>query len=475
MLDRLQGPWLHLLGALAMLALLRPSPSPTPLVSAVRSASVAYEGARPGAALTHLERALAIEPDFAALHPLAVQAALEARDPLAALEHIALAEELLPPDPWRACQEGIALYQSEDAAGAFRAWEGSPEICLQSPEMLQIALEAALLLDDRPRALASLEALTRAAPERVAHRLLLGQVLATLRPEEAIAHLRLAEEMGRGGSPEAEALIRAIVDSRAEDQPAYTLAQVGQTLARQGHWQLAAWAFREALAIDEVYTLARAYLGLCLDQSGGDGLEDLEAAVRSDPQSSLALVFLGMHWRQHGEPERALQALEAAEALEPSNAAIVAELGSTYDALGDVASAREAFLAATDLDPQGGSLWLLLAQFGLAHEIEIETLVLPAARNAFILLPENTAAIDILGYGHFLLGDTRLAERLLLQAVNLGPDRSSSHYHLGLLRHEQGDLAAARTALETAIQLDPGGPYAELAQRTLSNLGLTQP
>ncbi len=474
-LERLQPRWPHLIVAVVLTLAISPTPVPRPLVAPLRAAAVALAGNRPAAAADWLEAALAFQPDFVALHPLAGQAALAGGDPSRALAHLREADRLLPPDPSRTCLLGLALLASGDPTGAIEAWEAEPELFLNRADILEQLAQVSLELEDRPGAIDALARLVLLVPADPEPRLQLGLLRATLQPETALPDLRLADELAPGGSPIAQSMVRAIEDSRPEQQPAYTLAQVGQALARNEEWQLAAWAFEEALVLQPDYAEVRAYLGLALDRSGRDGLEELQAAAAAAPGTGLPHTFLGLHWSAAGDPERALTEFTLAARLDPTNPALAAELGRAHAQLGDVASAISAYRLATDLAPQDPGFWLLLAEFSLSHEIEIEALALPAARNAAVLRPEEPAALEALGYAYFLLGDLHLSERFLVLSANLSPLRPQLQYRLGLLREAQGDLAAARTAFETAARLDPGGPTGDLAARTLEHLSPTGP
>jgi Flp pilus assembly protein TadD len=468
--DLLTARFALVVGAMIAMVLASPTAVPEALTGPVRQAEAALAAGQGEAALGELEAALAFEPDYAALHALAAQAALAAGQPGSALDHLLAAEVSLPPDSLRLCQQGLALAMLGDTQGALGSWMAGGETCESLPDVQRTRAELALGSDDREGALVALRRLTALEPANPEPRLRLGLTAATLDPESAIDTLRLADELTAGGSPAAQAVIRAIEQASSEDDPAYTLAAVGQALGAIGEWRLAAWAFRDALTIDPQYALARAYLGLALDQMGGDGLAELRTAAALSPSDPLPRFFLGLHWRIRGDPTAAVEALTAAADLDPANPSISAELGGAYEDLGNMTSALEAFFHAAELAPRESGFWRLLAEFSLRNEIRVREVGIPAARNAYSLIPDDPTACDNLGYAYYLAGDLTLAERFLRRAVGLDSGRPATQFHLGLLLLRLEKPAAARAAFATAARLDPEGPIGALARRTLEGL-----
>ena len=470
MLNRLKIPWLPLLVTLVLLVIIGPTPIPLPMVTPIGSAIVALESGRPDSALDFLEVAMAFEPALEGLHTQAAEIALAAGEPMAALEHLEAETSLASLDTTQACLRSRALLAIGNTAEAANIWKEAGDICLKPNQFLQDLSQAYLIEGDPIAAQAILEELAFIEPTDPDIRMSLAVVTATISPELALQHLRLANELDSKDKSLALDLIRAIEDARPADDRSYSLAQVGQTLVRHGEWTSAVWAFEHALELNPEYVEVRAYLGLALDRAGQNGLEQLKVAVNTTPAAALPRIFLALHWQALNRPERARQQLEIAARLDPTNPVVPAELGTAYAALGDIRPAVAAFRLATELAPEDPRFWLLLAQYSTSNEIEVQTLGLPAARNALALNPDDPAATDTLGYAHFLLGNLHLADRLLWRAINLEPHRAASQLHLGLLRQAQGDLIRARSSLEMAIQLDQDGSISQLAKRVLVHI-----
>lgn len=465
--DQTTPRWPHLLLALAILIALSPTPIPGPVVGSLRAANLALDAGRLDEALNLIDHAMAFESALEGLHLPTVEIALSADEPLRALNYLNRTSPLASVEGCLRSRTLLAIGNLEQAA---TAWREAGETCPNAVPFLYTLSQAFLEEDDPIRAQFSLEELLSMEPLHKDGLYTFALITSTSDPEDALPYLLRIDALSPGVKPLSNALIQTIEGAIALDDLSYTLAQVGQTFARHGEWQMATWAFQNALTLNPEYIEARAYLGLALDRSGQDGLQHLMNAIEAASDAALPRIFLAMHWQELGQPEIALQQLDIASRLDPTNPAVNAELGSVYAALGDARSAIAAYRQATDLAPQDPRFWKLLAQYSLTNEIEVPTLGLPAARNAVVLNPSDPTTLDALGYAHFLLGNLRLSERLLWRAINLAPQRADIQYHIGLLRYAQGEDQKARAAFSMAILLDPGGPISQLANRILTNI-----
>ncbi|MFV1858128.1 MAG: tetratricopeptide repeat protein [Anaerolineales bacterium] len=456
---------LHIGAVLILLVALGVTAYPAALVDNLESAATAMLAGRPDLALPALNDAIALEPDIPELHLRAAQGALTAEDPDLAIEFL---NHLPESEPGLECLQLDAALRAGKMDAALAQLPGS-----RCPEQAAMFYEEADLLvaaGDYQAAADMLKSLLASLPATPEASETLGTLLALQDPEGALSHLRLAVDLDPRTRSFADELIQVIESARSDGNQAYTLAQVGQTLARRGRWSMAVAAFENALALDPGYTEARAYYGLALDRSGQDGLSQLERAVAEAPQAPLPLVLLGKHWLLGGEPERALEAYEQAATLAPGDPLIAIDLGAAYAAAGDLPAAKLAYQYATDLAPDDATMWSMFAQFSLDYEIELTEVGLPAARQAVLLKPRDAATLDRLGYTHFLLGNLTLAERFILRAIETDGSLASARYHLGLLGLATGDLIGGRGALASALALDPDGRYGNLARRSLENL-----
>jgi tetratricopeptide (TPR) repeat protein len=468
--DQLQHRWLHLLLALALLIALSPTPIPEPVVGSLRSANIALDAGRLDEALNLIDLAMAFENAREGLSLPAAEIALAADEPLRALNYLNRTSSLISQNGIEGCLRSRAFLAIGNLEQATLTWKKVGKTCPNAVPFLFTLAQAYLKEDDPISARSILEELLSLEPLHEDGLYSFALITSSSDPVEALPFLLQIDSLSPGAKPLSNALIKTIEGATPLDEPSYTLAQVGQTFARHGEWQMATWAFQTALTLNPDYIEARAYLGLALDRSGQDGLQHLMNATEAASDAALPRIFLAMHWQERGQPEIALEQLELASRLDPTNPAVNAELGSVYAVLGETRSAIAAYRQATELAPEDPRFWNLLAQYSLTNEIEVQTLGLPAARNAVVLNPNDPASLDSLGYAHFLVGNLRLSERLLWRATNLAPQRADIQYHLGLLRYAQGEDQRARAAFSMAILLDPGGPIGQLADRILTNI-----
>ncbi len=464
-MDLLRRRGLHVAIVLILIVALGATAYPKGFVENLEAAATAMRAGRADLALPALTNAIALEPDVPDLHLRAAQGALSADQ----LDQASMFLNQLPDnDPLLECMQLDAALRAEMMEAALAMLPGRR--CPEQAAMFYQEADQLVAGGDYEGATQLLESLLGALPPTPKASETLGTLNALHNPEAALSHLRLAVDLDPRAAGLANDLIRVIETARSEENPAYTLAQVGQLLARAGQWPMAATAFENALVQDPEYTEARAYFGLALDRSGQNGLPQLELAVAQAPQAALPQMLLGKHWLIMGEPERAIEAYEQAAVLSPEDPMLAIDLGAAYAAAGDLTSAKSAFQYATNLDPDDPTLWSLFAQFSLDYEIELNEIGLPAARQALVLQPRSAAALDRLGYTHLLLGNWTLAERFLVDAIQTDSDLASAHYHLGLLRLTDGDLVGGRASLFLAVALDPDGRFGSLAQRSLENL-----
>jgi Flp pilus assembly protein TadD len=465
----LQSRWPHIFLAVLALTALSPSAVFIPLSEHIRAASQALSRSKWTTALDSLEAAISLEPALWSAHLQAASIALRSEDAERALLHLELYHPLAP-DSGIYCLEAQADIIQNEIPSAEQAWQKANGFCPDETAYYQALLRHYWNQNDLTSARSVLEEWIELGGEDPQSYLQLGILLAATQPEDAIDPLRKAQQLSEEPIPLASALIRAIEDAREANLPAYTLASVGQTLTRYTEWTPAVWAFEAALALDPEYAQAHAYLGLALDRSGQDGFEHMQTAVSEQPQNPLAYALLAYHWQMKAQPTIAKIYLEIAARLDATNPAISAQLAQVFADLGDLEAAKNALRISVTLAPEDAQFWYLLARFSIERGIEIQTLGIPAARNALLLDRQNPAGLVLLGFAHLTLGNFDLAERLLWRAVQMNPMLAETQYYLGLLRRMQGDPDRARAAWEYARLLDPDGVIGELAGRMIQTL-----
>lgn len=245
---------------------------------------------------------------------------------------------------------------------------------------------------------------------------------------------------------------------------------------------------------------------------------ELEKTTAAEPANAEAHFWLGVVSEQQGRTDDAVRGLERATALDPKNSGYWLELGGAYGQaaeraglfakLGWAKKCQTALEQAVALDPTsiaarnglisfyraapsfaGGSLPKALAQ---AEEIRKLNPIAGAAalgqlyvddhktEQAFALYEEALKqAPDHYGllYGlgraaaqtgqHLDRGEACLRRCLLLKPQPGDPGFAPVHWRLGNIAERRGQPAEARSAYETALQLEPGfGP----AKKSLAKL-----
>ncbi len=247
-------------------------------------------------------------------------------------------------------------------------------------------------------------------------------------------------------------------------------AVVGVLLANSEEWGSARESLQLALGEEPRLAVARAYLGVSIERLGEPGWPQIFAALLTDPTSSAVWTIVGDYRLGRGDTAGSLRAYQQAERLDPQNAAAVAGKGAALASAGRMGEAIAAYAHATELAPDDPRFWALLSRLSLRLDFDVLAVGLPAARNAVTQDPADPSALATLGYAHIISGEPLLGRRLILRSIALGTPGPEAYYHLGLAYIALGDKVGAELALEAAVALDPQGPIAEVAARTLEAL-----
>ena len=467
-----------LLGGLA--ALLGMGARPHNASQSFRQAQSALSSGDYRMASVYLAQAAKLFPQRPELWKQAGQYALQGGDPQAAILYYkhAAPKGMLAADLDRL---GQAYEQSGDLEHAVRSWEAA---VAQSPnsETYRRLLNAHLALDDCEAAIHDLQALVKLEPGDAELYYQLGLLTATQDPEAALANLDRAAELDASLAARSRSLQRAITAGRSSDEPAYSLLAAGRGLADLGEWRYASEAFHQATLLRPDYAEAWAYLGEALQHHAAPwgegntptpaaeiGLNELQKALKLDPRSIAAHLFMALYWQRQARFDLALEVLKGAIQLEPDNPVLQSELGNTLAMEGDLENARGAYQKAIDLAAQDARYYNLLTGFSLKYNYQIQELALPAARRAIILAPKDPATLDWMAQVLIRLNDLASAERYLLQALEADPGFVPAHLHLGTVNLFRNESKQALEEFNKVLQLAPDSPEAEQARRLIEN------
>ncbi|MFQ5615241.1 MAG: tetratricopeptide repeat protein, partial [Anaerolineales bacterium] len=442
-------------------------PSPAGLDRALKGARQALESDSPLSASEHLVRIAEYLPWRDTLWELAGRSALKGGDPQAAIRYLQIAATHGQITAEGYVALGDAYQQAGDLDVAIETWEVALDHGNEPLEIYYRLLDAHRTMGDYAAAIEDLRTIAQLAPTNAQSRYQLGLMLAARQPEAALDYLIQAMEIDEELTSAVQVLQRSLRPSPKTNDPAYVLLNAGRALAFLDEWALAAEAFYQSTQANPNYAEAWAFLGEAREQLGQDGAAELEKAIELNPESLTANTLYALYQKRHGNPEIALVYLHAAANIKPENPAIQAEIGSTLDVMGDFNTALSHYLRATELAPRDAAYWHLLAFFSLKNSTQIEEIGLAAARQALLLDEDDPIALDLMGYGYYLLGDMVTAQRFLQRSLEINPEYAPAMFHLGLRYLAQGDSSNARKQLLRAIALAPNTPTAEQAARIL--------
>jgi tetratricopeptide (TPR) repeat protein len=240
---------------------------------------------------------------------------------------------------------------------------------------------------------------------------------------------------------------------------------------------------RQALAINPEFVPARYYLAhIYLDLGRNErAREELQAALTTTPRNAQFLTLLGEVERQLRNPRRALEVLRQALEIDPASSQAHYYLGLALLDLNQPAEAIKELERVVQAGEKRADVYLSLGAAYLdSNRLDegLETL-----SQATHLDPARPDIRIQLARGYRLKGQLDKAEAQLKMATPQGPASVASPFvqerqleyerylELGLLKRQQGQLAAAADAFRQVLEMDPShGP----TNRNLAEVYLRQ-
>ncbi len=210
------------------------------------------------------------------------------------------------------------------------------------------------------------------------------------------------------------------------------LFEIGSYLGNLGHAVQARRLYEEALALDPDDTRIELNLALVLLdlEESREAIERLMRIIARDSGNALAHYNLGVALSASQDPNGAVQHLKRAVDIDP-------------ELIGARLALAEALLALGKRE---------------AAELELQNVI---TRNRWI-----AEAWDMLGLIAAEQRDWNLARSHHLRALSLEPYRAASHYNIGIVLQESGQLKEAAAAYSAALKIEPQDAEAH------NNLGL---
>jgi len=239
--------------------------------------------------------------------------------------------------------------------------------------------------------------------------------------------------------------------------------QLAIALYQKGDPEAAAAELSTALAFSPgnpqiLYHLGRVQ---ALQQQWGQAEASFRQALQRDPSLTKAHVHLALALLGQGQAEKtqeAVSVLQRAVSLSPGSPHPYYALGHAYSRLGEWPSALENYLMALSLSPiyqrQHQSL-----RYGLYAPTQVPA-ALQTLRQRLRDDPDNPEVLFWIGQAHLAGGDLRAARTFFQDALEHNPEYVPALVALGTLEREDKRWDNAIALLEQAVERDPTYPNA---------------
>jgi tetratricopeptide (TPR) repeat protein len=408
----------------------------------------------PDKAVTDLERMARIYPQLARVHYQLGGAYVAANDPVKAASSLDRALELNPNFTEAALLLAEVQIKNNNAAMAIISLE---KLRQKQPQLAQ----AQLLLADAYRlqnrvndAIAIYVSLEKSYPKNAEVPLLRGAALLQLKDNAAARQaFERVLELLPGNLKAVEQLVDLDLMDKQYDAALQRLNSTAQTNPGRA---------------EPLILTAKVYLA----QGKPDPAEAaLLKASEIDPANQGAYLLLAQIYTDTHENEKALATLNAAMARDPKDTSALMLAANIYTDQKDYKGAAAAYEKLLLLDPKFSPALNNLAciysenlnQLDRAYEL---------AQRARELLPFDPSAADTLGWISFQKGSYSTALGLLQESAAKLPANPEIQFHLGMASYMTADEAAARTALQKALQSGVAFAGRDECQRCLSLLDL---
>lgn len=234
-----------------------------------------------------------------------------------------------------------------------------------------------------------------------------------------------------------ESLDRVVQQLRLAPQSALLHNMLGQLQLRAKDSAQAEQSFKTAIDLDNSFLAPYLNLAQSYYQTGKveQAITEYETVLSKDPNAPAALMMLGIIHESRNEHDKAQQRYEHILRLNPRFAPAANNL-------------------AWILVDHGGNLDVALGHAQTAREHQ----------------PDDPRIADTLGWIYFKKNTSLLAVSLLKEAAEKLPTEPLVHYHLGIVQAKNGDTAAAKRSLQTALTLNQHFAGADEAKKVIGGL-----
>src|SRR5690606_35649060 len=128
-----------------------------------------------------------------------------------------------------------------------------------------------------------------------------------------------------------------------------------------------------------------AFYGNALMNTGENGYFALDKAINLSPTSKISNAYLAAYWRDQNDLAKSIMLYNDLINEEGDQPVWYQELGNTYLISGDTEKALAAYQKTTELAPTNIYYWLNLAKFSGEFRLDLQTVGIPAARQAMLI------------------------------------------------------------------------------------------
>jgi tetratricopeptide (TPR) repeat protein len=325
-------------------------------------------------------------------------------------------------------------------------------------------------------------------------RTLLALLLCSLAPSAhaqapSPAEAQALEQQGK--LPEAEQSWRQITEADPQDAAAF--ASLGVVLSRQGKYEQAVGAYKQALALNPQLPIHLNWgLAEFKQQHFDAAIPPLRDALKADPQNLQILTLLGLSSYGAKQFAEAAKYLELPAKSDPKNIELHRVLAQSCLSAKQYDCALAEYRVILEQDPDSAAAHLLSGEAldGLGRtveaipEFEAAAKAAPREPNVHFGLgylywkqhkydqakaafetelsidPRNAQALAYLGDIEFRLNEPEKALPLLNKAIQMRNDIRVAYVDLGTIFSQQKKYTEALAALQHAEKLDPAQPDA---------------
>jgi tetratricopeptide (TPR) repeat protein len=266
--------------------------------------------------------------------------------------------------------------------------------------------------------------------------------------------LNLGKVLGWAGKNEeaAEAFRRASANLPDDAMTRYNL---GIVLQKQGDFQGAIEQYRAVVGVHPQFAEAHFNLGKCYQKLGAsdEAVGEFQKVLQIEPDDAKAHYNLALCYRELDRFDQELVELEKAWAADPELPGVSRLMGSVYEREGRLDDALQAYRQNLERHPEDpsahnevGVIHRLMGQFDEA---------LRASSRALELDPEFAEGHRNLAWTYEARGEREAAEKAFQEVAALEPEDSQAFLDLGRFYHKEGRWDDAVSAYRKAIALDP--------------------